>query len=495
MNNNLYGGILYPNTAFHFDKIYTSFKDANLSANTDGVLLGRYVLIAYTDKPLDQSQRVIAQSHVQKENNEQESEIVSEHLLALQPEVIQQYVQKLLDDNGEDYDRIVCRKVYSGDSFQYKPIANLSTSIDLYNTEDNAFLNEFKELLEGFDSIDDNLDDKVKQGTEIIAVLAGDDGNGGLIAQGNTLNGNLTDSISNADQKNIDLTETNRIASSNITELTKLNSTSKDYIDIFDKDGGILDLAQEFSTDITTKIEGARELNTELGQNIVSANEINTTLEQSTIPTAEGISSILNSQFITADEKCGALAESIEETNRVATEFLAFLNDKKEEISQSQNDFNAFVSDKASEINDQKTDFNNFIGDKASEIENSKTMFNTFIEGKSNEIETSKNNFNNFIEGKFNEIENIENSLNDLQGRNEEIQDEIDEAIRKAEIKVEEVESIKQQIEDKKNECIAEIQTQTNGSVDTIQSQTNKGIEEINNYAKEITTSFVWKPF
>lgn len=501
MNNNLYGGILYPNTAFHFDKIYTSFKDANLSANTDGVLLGRYVLIAYTDKPLDQSQRVIAQSHVQKENGEPESEIVSEHLLALQPEVIQQYVQKLLDDNGEDYDRIVCRKVYNGNSFQYKPIANLSTSIDLYNTENNAFLNEFKELLGDFDSIDNNLDEKVKEGTEIIAALDGDEG---LIAEGNTLNGNLTASISDAIKYDGALVETNGIASGNITSLGNLNSTSKEYIDIFttdskpnegEVDGGILYLAEKFYNDITDEIAGAEKLNKTLEQNIDSANEINTTLEQTTIPKAEGISSILDSQFITADEKCGTLAESIEETNRIATDFLAFIDSKKEEINQSQNSFSTFVSEKASEIDDQKNDFNNFIGDKASEIDDQKTIFSTFIEGKSSEIETSKNNFNDFIEDKFTEIEGIETSLNELQERNEEVQNKVDEAIKKAEIKAEEIEGIKQQIEDKKNECITEIQAQTDSSVETIQLQTNKGIEDVDNYAKEITTSFVWKPF
>lgn len=47
MGSNLYGGISYPDNSFVFDKIYTSESEALKGAKTDGVLLGRYILVSY----------------------------------------------------------------------------------------------------------------------------------------------------------------------------------------------------------------------------------------------------------------------------------------------------------------------------------------------------------------------------------------------------------------------------------------------------------------
>ena len=52
MAENLYGGISYPNSSFIFDAVYSSYSDAMEKANKDGILIGRYVLIAYSDIPI-----------------------------------------------------------------------------------------------------------------------------------------------------------------------------------------------------------------------------------------------------------------------------------------------------------------------------------------------------------------------------------------------------------------------------------------------------------
>jgi hypothetical protein len=72
MTNLLYGGISYPNTAFVFDRVYSNYAEANAAANLieitvdpesgketsvfvgDGVLLNRYVLVAYSNNALTQ---------------------------------------------------------------------------------------------------------------------------------------------------------------------------------------------------------------------------------------------------------------------------------------------------------------------------------------------------------------------------------------------------------------------------------------------------------
>lgn len=167
MSNSIYGGILYPNSSFHIDKVYSSFKEANDNAATDNVLLGRYVLIAYTERALEQWERVFAESQLKPQNNAAgEQEPISTNILRVtqNQEDIEQYQEMLKKDNSNlsnivHYDRHICRKDYnSTKGFFYSDIANLSTSIDLNSPENNAFLNAFKNIVQQFDNIDDALD-------------------------------------------------------------------------------------------------------------------------------------------------------------------------------------------------------------------------------------------------------------------------------------------------------------------------------------------------
>jgi hypothetical protein len=63
MGNNFYGGIIYPNNSFVFDKIYNSFKEANDNVNTDAVLVGRYILVAYCNTAFTKDERTRIESN------------------------------------------------------------------------------------------------------------------------------------------------------------------------------------------------------------------------------------------------------------------------------------------------------------------------------------------------------------------------------------------------------------------------------------------------
>ena len=115
MDNLIYGGILYPNSSFHIDKVYNSFAEANESAENDGVLVGRYVLIAYTERALEQWERVFAESQLKTQINiAGEEELVSTNILrVIQNQAdIEQYQESLKKDNSNlsnniiHYDRI-----------------------------------------------------------------------------------------------------------------------------------------------------------------------------------------------------------------------------------------------------------------------------------------------------------------------------------------------------------------------------------------------------
>jgi hypothetical protein len=57
--NLLYGSDNYaPNTPFFFDKIYENFATAYALANSDGVMVGRYILIAYSSEAYSRDKRV-----------------------------------------------------------------------------------------------------------------------------------------------------------------------------------------------------------------------------------------------------------------------------------------------------------------------------------------------------------------------------------------------------------------------------------------------------
>jgi hypothetical protein len=47
MATKTYGDILYPNSPFIIDKIYPNLAEAQGNAASDGILLGRYIMVAY----------------------------------------------------------------------------------------------------------------------------------------------------------------------------------------------------------------------------------------------------------------------------------------------------------------------------------------------------------------------------------------------------------------------------------------------------------------
>ena len=59
----IYNNIIYPNSSFVFDKIYPNYKTACENVGADGVLVGRYVLVSYTDYSLTQDQRTVLETY------------------------------------------------------------------------------------------------------------------------------------------------------------------------------------------------------------------------------------------------------------------------------------------------------------------------------------------------------------------------------------------------------------------------------------------------
>ena len=183
MSNLLYGGISYPNTAFVFDRVYTSFKEANDEANSikeieieipgdpyvppegadnntyigdipvvddngeivdkvqdtittikqygDGVLLNRYVLVAYTPEALPQNVKHDIEkwywggSDPKEQDNSEAWRTYAEN-----------YRKDNIDissrNNAKSYDRHVLRKCYDQQKniFYYEDIAIISTTLD-----------------------------------------------------------------------------------------------------------------------------------------------------------------------------------------------------------------------------------------------------------------------------------------------------------------------------------------------------------------------------
>ena len=127
MAENLYGGISYPNSSFIFDAVYSSYSDAMENANKDGILIGRYVLIAYSDTPIsyDVQLKIINNLDDTLTGNEE------------------QWRQNYLKDNPTDptdpnkpkinYDRVVCKKMYNNkNGFYYKGLVTLTST---YSTD------------------------------------------------------------------------------------------------------------------------------------------------------------------------------------------------------------------------------------------------------------------------------------------------------------------------------------------------------------------------
>ena len=129
MAENLYGGISYPNTSFIFDAVYSSYSEAMEKANNDGILIGRYVLIAYSDTPISYDVQLKIINNLN--NNLNETLTDNE----------EQWKTNYLEDNPKDptdpnkpkinYDRVVCKKMYNN-GFYYKDLVTLTST---YSTD------------------------------------------------------------------------------------------------------------------------------------------------------------------------------------------------------------------------------------------------------------------------------------------------------------------------------------------------------------------------
>lgn len=119
MNETVYG-VNLPNSCFTFDKVYENAADARTKAATDGVLIGRYILIKYCDTAFDQNTRthldavakgairISGRTYTAEENN---------------------YISNCSKDLGVSKDRHVYRKEYIGGSYVYKEIAQLNSTL------------------------------------------------------------------------------------------------------------------------------------------------------------------------------------------------------------------------------------------------------------------------------------------------------------------------------------------------------------------------------
>jgi hypothetical protein len=72
---NLFKGKTYEGTSFIIDKVYSNKKamdnaigiDENNKQKDDGVFIGRYVLVSYTDKALNQDEKIAIEVALNKE--------------------------------------------------------------------------------------------------------------------------------------------------------------------------------------------------------------------------------------------------------------------------------------------------------------------------------------------------------------------------------------------------------------------------------------------
>jgi hypothetical protein len=120
MANNLYGGISYPNSSFVFDKIYSSYAEADSHKQDDGVLVGRYILVAYCDTAFSQDER----------NN-----LIGEIGASFVPHTgenltdAQKFQNNFIYDGRVLNDRKVYRKIYKDNDYRYEEIALLNSSL------------------------------------------------------------------------------------------------------------------------------------------------------------------------------------------------------------------------------------------------------------------------------------------------------------------------------------------------------------------------------
>lgn len=129
MANNLYGGIAYPQSSFVFDKICSSYTEAKSKVSTDGVLIGRYILIAYSSEAYGQNERnhldTVAKGGAW-DDRFQDTPDKRAYINNFQKDLRNAEITE-----KRSYDRIVFRKIYSVTSgYAYEPIMSLSSDLN-----------------------------------------------------------------------------------------------------------------------------------------------------------------------------------------------------------------------------------------------------------------------------------------------------------------------------------------------------------------------------
>lgn len=119
-NNLLYGGIAYPNTSFSFDYIYEN--KTSMLPNSDGVLLGRYVMVAYCEAALTVDERYDIETHATAGHTEAKPSWNQDW---------QDYFTNFVEDGKISYDRTVFRKMFDGSSYYYEEIAKLNSTLSV----------------------------------------------------------------------------------------------------------------------------------------------------------------------------------------------------------------------------------------------------------------------------------------------------------------------------------------------------------------------------
>ena len=134
-NNLIYGGIVYPDNPFVFDKIYNSYADASIGCiKGDSILIGRYILIKYHPSiayTFDDQLKIIGNPSVTGDEA-----IWRDNYLKDNPVNDEDNPDNDEKDakNYGNYDTVVCQKQYNikRNIIEYVPIAHLGTS---YSTE------------------------------------------------------------------------------------------------------------------------------------------------------------------------------------------------------------------------------------------------------------------------------------------------------------------------------------------------------------------------
>lgn len=140
--NLLYGSDNYaPNTPFFFDKIYENFATAYASANSDGVMIGRYILIAYSSEAYSRDKRVALEVIGNSESGTGREEAINNLATEDEKKYVRNYIidkdfrnRSIPERNYTDSrDRRAYRKAYIDGQYKYTPLAYLHS--DLSNEE------------------------------------------------------------------------------------------------------------------------------------------------------------------------------------------------------------------------------------------------------------------------------------------------------------------------------------------------------------------------